>query len=191
MLDVLRPGVLDGVTVCAVGGSGGGVVGQRLAGLGADVRPLVADLTDEEAVGEGVARLPHVDAVVVDAGAMFAAGGMGLGGLRAAVDGGFTALRAVANACWIDRDTPGGKVVLVAPAPQAGEHAEAVAAALENTARTLSIEWARHGIRTAAIRPGDATSAEEVAELVAFLASPGGDYVSGSAWSLGTVAAGR
>ncbi len=186
MLDVLRPGVLAGLTVCAVGGAG--VVGSRLAALGADVRPLLVDLGDEDLVAEAAGRLPHVDVVVVDGAEPFVAAGGGLTGLRAAVDGGFAAVRAVANAFWIDRDAPGGKVVFVAPAPGAGEHAGAAAAALENTARTLSIEWARHGVRTSAVLPGDATTADEIAELVAFLASPGGDYVSGSAWTLGGAA---
>ena len=61
------------------------------------------------------------------------------------------------------------------PPPGAGEHAEATRAALENLARTTSIEWARYAIRPTTITPGAATTAEEVGGLVAFLASPAGD----------------
>ena len=70
--------------------------------------------------------------------------------------------------------------MLVAPAGDAP-----VQAALENLARTLSIEWARYGITPTAILPGAATTDDEVAELIAFLASPAGDYYSGCAFSLG------
>jgi branched-chain amino acid aminotransferase len=45
-------------------------------------------------------------------------------------------------------------------------------------ARTLSIEWARLGIRPVAVHPGTATPAGEVAELAAYLASPAGAYFS-------------
>ena len=90
------------------------------------------------------------------------------------VDSAFFAARAVANA-WIGAER-GGKVVLVAPrddAPQRAAH--------ENLARTLSVEWARYGITPTAILPG---APEDVAELVAFLASPAGDYYSGCAFTL-------
>jgi citronellol/citronellal dehydrogenase len=88
-------------------------------------------------------------------------------------------VRPVANRAWIEPRRP-GRIVLVAPAPDAGAHAEAARAALENMARTLSIEWSRHGIRTVAITPGARTGPGEVADLVAYLASPGGDYFSGA-----------
>ena len=75
-------------------------------------------------------------------------------------------------------------IVLVAPPPR-DAHAEAARAGLENMARTLSIEWARRGIRPVAITPGATTSPAEVAELVAFLASPAGAYYSGCRFELG------
>jgi citronellol/citronellal dehydrogenase len=80
----------------------------------------------------------------------------------------------------------GGKLVLLA-APPSDAAAAAARAGIENLARTLSIEWARHGIRTAALLPGAATEPEEVAELAAFLASPAGDYYSGCRFDLGAV----
>jgi NAD(P)-dependent dehydrogenase (short-subunit alcohol dehydrogenase family) len=75
-------------------------------------------------------------------------------------------------------------IVLIAP-PPGGAHAEAARAGLENMARTLSIEWARRGIRPVAITPGTTTSPAEIAELVAFLASPAGAYYSGCRFDLG------
>jgi NAD(P)-dependent dehydrogenase (short-subunit alcohol dehydrogenase family) len=75
-------------------------------------------------------------------------------------------------------------IVLIAP-PPGDAHAEAARAGLENMARTLSIEWARRGIRPVAITPGRATSPAEIAELVAFLASPAGAYYSGCRFDLG------
>ena len=94
------------------------------------------------------------------------------------LDDAFDATRDAANA-WIAAER-GGKVVLVAAAGDAP-----LQAALENLARTLSIEWSRHEITPTAILPGEGTSDDEVAELVAFLASPAGDYYSGCAFSLG------
>jgi hypothetical protein len=94
------------------------------------------------------------------------------------LDEAFDAARDAANA-WIDAER-GGKIVLVAPRGDAP-----LQAALENLARTLSIEWARYGITPTAILPGATTTDGEIAELVAFLASPAGDYYSGCAFSLG------
>jgi hypothetical protein len=75
----------------------------------------------------------------------------------------------------------GGLIVLIAP-PPGGPNRTAARAGLENLARTLSIEWARYGIRTVAILPGDEPG--PAAELVAFLASPAGAYYSGCAFTL-------
>jgi NAD(P)-dependent dehydrogenase (short-subunit alcohol dehydrogenase family) len=75
-------------------------------------------------------------------------------------------------------------IVLIAP-PPGDAHAEAARAGLENMARTLSIEWARRGIRPVAITPGRTTSPADIAELVAFLASPAGAYYSGCRFELG------
>ena len=78
-------------------------------------------------------------------------------------------------------------IVLGAP-PPGDAHAAAARAGLENMARTLSIEWARRGIRPVAIAPGATTSPAEIAELVAYLASPGGAYFSGGRVVLGAAA---
>jgi citronellol/citronellal dehydrogenase len=92
----------------------------------------------------------------------------------------------VTNAVW--RPGEGGKLVLLGPRPRDGAHAGALGAALENAARTLSIEWSRYGIRITAVLPGDATSDDDVAALVAYLASPAGDYFTGCAFTLGAAA---
>ena len=89
-----------------------------------------------------------------------------MAGLRAAADGCFAAARALANAAFIPAGR--GKVVLLAPDDRP------TAAALENTARTLSIEWARHGIVITCVHTRARSDA-----LVAFLCSPAGDYYSG------------
>jgi NAD(P)-dependent dehydrogenase (short-subunit alcohol dehydrogenase family) len=176
---VLRPGLLDGLVVARAGGAE--AIGAACARLGAATPALDADPLDEAAVTAAAEALGRVDTLVCDAGPAFAAGG-----LRAALDGTWNATRAVVNAAL--RPAGGGKVVLVAPPPGAGEHAGAAAAALENLARTLSVEWARYGIRPTAVLPGDATTPDEAALMAAYLASRAGDYFSGCAFRLGTVA---
>jgi NAD(P)-dependent dehydrogenase (short-subunit alcohol dehydrogenase family) len=180
-LAMLRPGLLAGTVVATAGGAE--AIAAACADLGATTVALTADLGDEEAVQGEARRLGAVGTLVCDAGAPFAAAGGGVGGLRAALDGAWNVTRVLANAAL--RPAGGGLVVLVGPRPGDGAHAAALGAALENTARTLSIEWARFAIRTVAVLPGDATSADDVATLVAYLASPAGGYFSGCAFTLG------
>ena len=103
-----------------------------------------------------------------------------------------------------------GKVVSITLSPHQGQpgmaHSAAARAAVENLMRTLSIEWARFGIVLNAIASGqvgtdtfmtkypqpvvDAVAdtiplgrigtVDEIAWLVAYLASPAGDFVSGT-----------
>jgi hypothetical protein len=159
--EVLRPGVLAGVRV-GVAGAGplGEAVAARAAALGATLAAA------EPAAG--------IDALMVDAAAMFA-GAAGVDAVRAALDGAWTAIQPHAE---------GAKLILLLAPPPGDAHAEATRAGLENLARTLSIEWARLGIRPVAIHPGEATPAGEVAELAAFLASPAGAYYSGCRFDL-------
>ena len=93
------------------------------------------------------------------------------------LDGAWLALRPAARA-MIDAES-GGKLLLIAQ-PPSDAPAEAARAGVENLARTLSIEWARYGIRTTAITPDATWSDDDVADVVAYLASPGGDYFSGA-----------
>ena len=104
----------------------------------------------------------------------------------------------------------GGKVISVTLSPHHGlpgmAHSSAARAGVENLMRVLSIEWARYGIRLNAVAPGqfatetlltkypkvivDAMAstipagrlgeAQEIAWLVAHLASPAGDFISGT-----------
>jgi citronellol/citronellal dehydrogenase len=108
----------------------------------------------------------------------------------------------------------GGKIVNVTLSPHHGlpgmAHSSAARAAVENLTRVLSIEWARFGIRLTALAAGHfATDTlrtkypkpvvegvagtvplgrlgteEEFAWLVAYLATPAGDYFSGAVLTL-------
>jgi hypothetical protein len=90
------------------------------------------------------------------------------------------ALAALDGAWAFARPLEAELIVLIAPRVGA-----AARDGLENLARTLSVEWARRGMRVVAICPGPATSAQEVAELTAFLASAAGAYYSGCRFDLG------
>jgi citronellol/citronellal dehydrogenase len=104
----------------------------------------------------------------------------------------------------------GGKVLSVTLSPHNGMpgmvHSGAARAAVENMMRTLAVEWARFGIKTCALAAGQfatetlltkypqvvvdnlersipigrAGRSEEMAWLVAYLASPAGDFFSGT-----------
>jgi NAD(P)-dependent dehydrogenase (short-subunit alcohol dehydrogenase family) len=152
--EVLRPGVLDGVGVSV---AGAGPLGEAVL---ARARALGAAEGD--------------DVLVVDAAALFA-GAAGVEAVRAALDGAWAAIQPHAG---------GAKLIVLLAPPPGDAHSEAARAGLENLARTLSIEWARLGIRPVAIHPGAATPAGEVAELAAFLASPAGAYYSGCRFDL-------
>ena len=177
---MLRAGLLDGTVVATAGGAE--PVAAAVAALGATTVALEADLRDEEAVTAAVAALGPVAVLVCDTAPAFAAAGGGIEGLDAGLEGAWNATRAVANAIW--RAGEGGRVVLVGPRPGDGAHAAALGAALENVARTLAIEWSRYAIRCTAVLPGDATTDDELAALVAYLASPAGDYFTGCAFAL-------
>jgi citronellol/citronellal dehydrogenase len=103
----------------------------------------------------------------------------------------------------------GGLVVFIGLSPRRAlpgmAHAGAARAAVENLSRTLALEWGRHGVRTVCVTPGVIRTEgldgygselvaewerdvplgrlglpEEVAAVIAFLASAGGAYVTGA-----------
>lgn len=193
--EVLRAGLLDGVPIAlahsgAAGmtaGSAASAVAVACSGLGAIVHELPLICTgqpeaDDAVVDAALSATPDggagVRILLVDAAGIFAGQA---DGLVATLEASWRVTRAVANAAFIP-DEAGGRIVYVAPPTRAsgGEaHADATRAGLENLARTLSIEWARYGIAPVAVAPGPGTPAEQIAGVVAYLASPAGDYFSG------------
>ncbi len=195
--ELLRRGVLDGTSVLVAGSTKpdaqfGSAVGDACTELGARVHTCVLGVVEEAVVEEMVGAIcaegksededeseeegKGVDVLAVDSAGLFAHAG-----LRACLDASWNVTRAVVNLAFLPADSspPTRRIVYLAPAPDAGEHADAARAGLENLSRTLSIEWARHGITLATIALGADTSAGEVAALVAYLASPAGAYFSG------------
>jgi citronellol/citronellal dehydrogenase len=173
---LFRDGLLTGQIVVTAGPCPG--VGAYLEGLGSS--PHTLDLGDDEDAAKAaaeriVAAAGRIDTLVVD--------GAAAGGPPEGIDRVWIAIRAVATVAFIESGR-GGKVVILAPGPDEGAHPEATRAALENVARTLSIEWARFDVRLTPIAPGAGESVDNVAALVAYLASPAGDYFSGSRLSL-------
>jgi NAD(P)-dependent dehydrogenase (short-subunit alcohol dehydrogenase family) len=180
--ELLRPGLLDGVAVVLAGPPGGSAAPSVVcAGLGARVgecRPTDPALALDEAEMEAAVELAlsapgGADVLVVDAAGFFAAGGRE--GLVHSLQASWNVTRTLANRAFIGAG--GGRIIILAPAT--GEHAAAATAALENLARTLSIEWARYGITAVTLAPGPDTTTGEVATLVAYLASSAGEYFSG------------
>jgi len=163
-MTMLGQGLLDGRGVALAGGVAPAIVGA-IAALGARV--------DAE----------PIRALVYDGRPAF--GGGGQDSLRDCTELAWVAVHDVATGALIPAGA--GKIVLIAPRPDAGPFAAAARAALENLARTLSVEWARYGVTTAAIAPGSQTGDDELAELVCFLISPAGEYVSGCVFELGTL----
>lgn len=127
---------------------------------------------------------------------------------RVAVDGAWAATREVAVRAMIPQRA--GAIFFMAFSPRRGVasmvHASSARAALENLAAGLSLEWSRFGIRTICIAPGTIATegmernyssedraqwesavpmrrfgtAEEVSEVISFLASSAGSYVTGT-----------
>lgn len=205
------------------------VAGRRLEPLeetaaaceGARCEPLCCDIRREEQAGALVEavldRHGRIDVLVNNAGGQFMSPAEDITpkGFRTVVglnlEGTWLMTHAVATGAMIPAG--GGKVISVTLSPHHGlpgmAHSAAARAAVENMTRTLSIEWARFGIRLTAIASGHfATEAlrkyprpvyegiartvpagrlgapEEQAWLVAYLASPAGDYHSGSVITL-------
>jgi len=210
---LLRPGLLDGLSALVAGPPAplGDAVARALAELGARVSTCLPDGEDEAACDRAVLAASEaigpIAMLVVDGVGLFAHGagevGEGHAALRACLDAAWNITRAVFSHAFppaapggaheppgehISADAPAAanrRIVYLAPAPDAGARADAARAGLENLARTLSVEWARHRIDVVTVAPGTSTAAAETAALTAYLASPAGDYFSGCLLDLG------
>jgi NAD(P)-dependent dehydrogenase (short-subunit alcohol dehydrogenase family) len=184
-VNALRDRLLDGRAIALAGGPPE-PMRRAFERLGARVEAVPAGLPsgEEERVGEWARGVGPLDAVVYDARPAFGSGGPQ--GLGEALERGWVAVREVANGALIPGERP-SKVVLLGPQPRSGSHAEAARAGLENLARSLSIEWARFGVTAAMIAPGPATTDEQLSELVCFLVSRAGEYLSGCRLELGAL----
>jgi citronellol/citronellal dehydrogenase len=185
------------------------------AGGRAEFEPL--DIRDVDAVDafiDGIIdRHGRLDVLVNNAGGQFLSPAEAITpkGFRTVIDlnvqGTWQMTHAAATKAFIPQN--GGKVVSVTLSPHNGMpgmvHSGAARAAVENMMRTLSIEWARFGIRLCAVAAGQFDTdvirtkyprevaenvtrtiplgrmgtEEEMAWLVTYLASPAGDFFSG------------
>jgi NAD(P)-dependent dehydrogenase (short-subunit alcohol dehydrogenase family) len=183
-MTLLRQGLLSGRSV-ALAGQVPDPVRDGLTGLGARVESVPDALPEEDdAVGAWAREQGPLHAVVFDARSAF--GGGGPEALIAALERAWAAVREVATGALIEGDGP-GKVVLLGPSADAGPLADSARDGLENLVRTLSVEWARYGITAVMVAPGPRTGDDVLAEVVAFLCSPGGEYLSGCRLEVGAV----
>ena len=183
----------------------------------------VCDVREEDQVAALVAAVVErhgpIDTLVNNAGGQFLAPAEAITpkGFRTViklnVESAWLMSHTVATTCMIGRDgepSRGGKIINITLSPHHGMpgmvHSGAARAAVENMTRTLSIEWARFGIRVTAIAAGQIATdtfmtkypesvrddaarqiplgrlgtVEEIAWQIAFLASPAGDFTTGS-----------
>lgn len=185
------------------------------------IEAAVCDVREEDQVQALVAgvveRHGRIDTLVNNAGGQFLAPAEAISPkgfrtvIRLNVESAWLMSHAVATASMIER---GGKIIMVTLSPHNGMpgmvHSGAARAAVENMARTLSIEWARFGILVNAVAVGQIATdtfltkypeqmvskaaetvplgrlgrAEEVAWQIAYLASPAGDFATGAVFTL-------
>lgn len=181
-MGVLRQDLLENRTV-ALGPTVSDDLSVALSNLGArlKVMPALGDPADDQ-VGEWARKQGPLDALLHDVGPSLRAGDLQV--LMAAMQDAWVAVREVAVGALIESPDP-GKIVLLGPVAGSGVHAEAACSALENLARTLSVEWARHGITAVMVAPGPDCSPGELAEVIGYLCSRGGDYFSGCRLEVG------
>jgi NAD(P)-dependent dehydrogenase (short-subunit alcohol dehydrogenase family) len=182
LMGVLRDDLLQGRAVVVAPGEGG-ALGVALAALGARVERLHAVVEPaEEQVGERARAQGPLDALVYDAAPSFGAGGPDA--VARTMEEAWALIREVALGALIESPDP-GRIVLIGPPAGAGDYAEAARSALENLARTLSVEWARYAITVVMVAPGELVSESELAEVVSFLCSRGAEYFSGCRLDVG------
>jgi citronellol/citronellal dehydrogenase len=188
------------------------------AGLDGAFEHEPLDIRDEEGVERFVAaaveRHGRLDVLVNNAGGQFLSPAESITpkGFRTVIElnvlGTWLMTHAAATRAFIPQEQ--GKVISVTLSPHNGMpgmvHSGAARAAVENMMRTLSVEWARFGIRTCAVAAGQFDTEtlrtkyprqvvenvagtvpvgrlgteEEMAWLLAYLASPAGDFFSGA-----------
>ncbi len=194
-----------GETVAAIEAGGGS----------AEATPLdIRDAGAVDAFFDGIVeRHGRLDLLVNNAGGQFLSPAEAISpkGFRTVIElnvqGTWQMTHAAATKAFIPQRS--GKVVSVTLSPHNGMpgmvHSGAARAAVENMMRTLSIEWARFGIRLCAVAAGQFDTEtlrtkypaeisrnvartvplgrlgreEEMAWLIAYLASPAGDFYSG------------
>ena len=200
MVDLFRPGLLDGRTALVTGGGTG--IGRatalELASLGARVAVTGrrAQLVEETAAlaqraGGDVLAYP-CDVREPDQ-------------VDAMLDAVFNLTTQVANRSMIPHGY--GKVVSVVISPRRAmpgmAHSAAARAGVESMTRTMAVEWGRHGIRLNCVAPGiihteawerygldpDLVASalpagvlgtpEDVAHAIVFLSTPASDYITG------------
>jgi NAD(P)-dependent dehydrogenase (short-subunit alcohol dehydrogenase family) len=194
-----------------------GMAGE-VAAAGGKAEFQAIDIRDEEAVDglmDGVLeRHGRIDLLVNNAGGQFLSPAEAITpkGFRTVIElnvqGTWQMTHAAATKAFIPQGE--GKVVSITVSPHMGfpgmVHTGAARAAVENMMRTLSVEWARFGIRLVAVAVGQFDTEtlrtkypkqvvenvagtvplgrlgteDEMAWLVAYLASPAGDFYSGS-----------
>lgn len=181
-MSVLREDLLQGRAVALRSTTLHGIA-AALGELGARVE-RVAELAelDDDRVGEWAGAHGPLDVLVYDAAPSFGAGGPEA--VMVTIHDAWQTIREVAVGAFIDSPQP-SKIVLLGPPPGAGSHAQAVASALENVARTLSVEWARYAVTVVMVARGEGAGERELAELVCFLSSRGGEYFSGCRLDVG------
>jgi citronellol/citronellal dehydrogenase len=190
---------------------------EEVTGRGGKAESEALDIREEEAVDrffDGILeRHGRLDVLVNNAGGQFLSPAEGISpkGFRTVtelnVQGTWQMTHAAATKAFIPQEE--GKVISITVSPHMGfpgmVHTGAARAAVENMMRTLSVEWARFGIRAVAIAVGQFDTEtlrtkypkavvdnvaktvplgrmgteEEMAWLTAYLASPAGDFFSG------------
>ncbi len=172
---IFRDELLDGRRV-AHAGAGDSAVLVALRRLGAWAEQIP---NDENQLSRWVAAQLPLDALVHEA--RFEDGA---DAFQTILERAWVSARAVATGALIP-DRAGGRLLFVAPRPDLGCYAQAARAALDNLARTLSVEWARFGVTAAALWPAPETTEEQLAELICFLVSDAGGYFSGCRFEFG------
>jgi citronellol/citronellal dehydrogenase len=197
------------------------VVGA-ITSRGGHAEAVPMDIRDDEAVDAlfdvVLDRHGRLDLLLNNAGGQFLSPAEAISpkGFRTVIElnvtGTWLMTHAAATKAFIPQER--GKVISITISPHNGMpgmvHSGAARAAVENMMRTLSVEWARFGVRLCAIAAGQFDTEtlrtkypaqvvesiprtvplgrlgteEEMAWLVAYLASPAGDFFSGSAITL-------